>query len=204
MWVQDEAEAFRGEKFFVDLLKREPGDKRLATYFSPNADGEFFGFAVHNPSLYSSAVNDNETDVATCVRMKKYSTYAENFPLIRYEENVLIKAECEARGSKVADAVTDVNIIRVQNGLPAFSGTDPIAVAKEVLTQKFLELYLEGQAWHDMRRTGTLPETVTSTTQTNLRFIYGESEKNANPKVPQDAISLCKWVLNTKYGGMLP
>lgn len=201
MWCQDESETIRGDKLFVDLLKSEAGDKRLANYFTPNADGKFFGFAVHAESKYPNPVVAEEKDVATCVRMKKYSTYAEKFPLIRYEENVLIKAECEARANKISDAVTSVNIIRAQNGLGNFSGSAQLAVITEVLKQKFLELYLEGQAWHDMRRTGSLPDYVSAGTTTNVRFIYGESEKNANSNVPENNDALCKWLLNAKYGG---
>lgn len=206
MWVLDEAETIRGDKYFVDLLKKEAGDKRLSTYFNPNSDGKYFGFAIHAASKYPNPVDTNELKFANCVRMKKYSTYAEKFPLIRYEENVLIKAECEARGGKVADAVTNINIIRKQNGLSDFTGSNPQAVATEALTQKYLELYLEGQSWHDMRRVGALPDLVDEATRTNLRFLYPESEKNANPKlklIPDDK-SLCKWLLNVKYGGLNP
>lgn len=199
MWVLDEAETIRGEKFFVDLLKSEAGDKRLSTYFTPNADGKYYGFAVHAASKYLSPVDTNELNVDNCVRMKKYSTYAEKFPLIRYEENVLIKAECQARTNDIAGAVTTLNIIRTQNGLTNFSGSGLVAVVTEVLKQKFLELYLEGQAWHDMRRVGALPDYVAGA---NVRWFYGSSEKNANPNVPQDNDNLCKWVLNAKYGGL--
>jgi hypothetical protein len=206
MWVQDEQETIRGEKYFVDLLKSEPGDTRLSTYFSPNSDGKYFGFAVHTANKYPKAVDTNELKVASCVRMKKYSTYAEKFPLIRFEENVLIKAECEARANQIPAAVANINIIRTQNGLTAFNGTNPVAVATEALKQKFLELYLEGQAWHDMRRTGSLPDVIATGTVTNLRLFYGESEKNANPKVPNEDNykDLVKWLLNVKYGGLNP
>lgn len=197
-WVLDEAEAIRGEKYFVDLLKSEAGDTRLSKYFSPNADGKYYGFAVHAASKYPNPVDPNEQNVDNCVRMKKYSAYADKFPLIRYEENVLIQAECQARANDPA-AITNVNIIRNQNGLTNFSGSGQVAIIAEILKQKFLELYLEGQAWHDMRRTGTLPDYVKGA---NVRWLYGQSEKNANPNVPQDNDDLCKWVLNAKYGGI--
>jgi hypothetical protein len=90
--------------------------------------------------------------------MKKYSTYAESFPIIRWEENVLIKAEAEARTGNVPGAIGDVNIRRQKAGLTDFANTDQNAVIQEGLKQKFLELYLEGQSWHDQRRTGTMPE----------------------------------------------
>lgn len=202
-WVQDEAEPIRPEKYYIDMFKMEPADKRLAAYFTPNADGEYYGFAAHSnkASLYLTPVDPKEQDVATCVRMKKYSTYAESFPLIRYEENVLIQAECEARVGSLSNAVSLVNIIRANAGLPDFSSSDKTATVVEVLKQKFLELYLEGQCYHDLRRTGAL---VDPQAGLNLRFIYGQSETNANPKVPTNNDQLVKYILNVKYGGLLP
>jgi len=207
MWVQIEQETIRGEKYFVDLLKSEPNDARLSEYFSPgpDANGEYFGFAVHDKALYPNPVDTNEEKLTTTVRMKKYSTYAESFPIIRWEENVLIKAEAEARTGNVPGAVGDVNIIRQKAGLTDFANTGQNAVIQEVLKQKFLELYLEGQSWHDQRRTGTMPDpSFKATGNTNIRFIYGQSEKNANPKVPADDDLLVKWILSTKYGGLIP
>ncbi len=204
MWVQNEGETIRGEKYFVDLLKSEPGDKRLAEYFKPNADGEYYGFAVHSADLYPvPIVAGKEDDFEQCVRMVKYSQFDESFPLISYEETVLIKAECAARANDLTTALTNVNIIRSAAGLPDFTSTDQAAVIAEILKQKNLELYLEGQVWHDMRRTGTLPEALlTSPTSTNVRWIYGESEKNAKGNfVPADNNNLCEETNSTQYGG---
>ncbi len=201
-WVQDEGETIRPEKYYVDLFKTEPTDTRIAAYFYPNANGQFFGYAAHasKENLYQTPIDTNELSVANCVTMKKYSTYSESFPLIRYEENVLIQAECEAKVGSPANAVSLVNIVRTNAGLPNFSSSDPTAIVTEVLKQKFLELYLEGQCYHDMRRTGTLVDPVAGS---NLRFIYGQSERNANTKVPTDNDQLNKYILNTKYGGLI-
>lgn len=207
MWVQNESETIRGEKYFVDLLKSEPNDARLSAYFTPGAEsgGVYYGYAVHSENLYPNPVDTFELNVSYTVRMKKYSTFAESFPLIRWEENVLIKAEAEARTNAVGPAVADVNIIRANAGLTDFASSDRDAVIQEVLKQKFLELYLEGQSWHDQRRTGTLPNPINASQgNTTMRFIFGQSEKNANPKVPADNDMLVKWLLNTKYGGLVP
>ena len=203
MWVQNEGETIRGEKYFVDLLKSEAGDTRLAEYFSPNADGEYYGFAVHSADKYPVAVvAGKEDDFEQCVRMVKYSQFDEAFPLISYEETVLIKAECAARANDLPTALTNVNIIRTAAGLTDFASADQAAVIAEILKQKNLELYLEGQVWHDMRRTGTLPEALlTSATNTNVRWIYGESEKNASDLVPPDDNALCAETNNKAYGG---
>ncbi len=199
MWVLNEQEPIRPDKYFLDMFDAK--DKRLAEYFSPNADGEFIGFASRPlANAYTKPVLDKEKNFQTTVRMKKYSTYEEKFPIIRYEENVLIKAECLARTGTLNDAATQINIIRTKAGLPDFTPANKDEAIKEALTQKFLELYLEGQSWHDQRRTGTLPEFKA---QANARFLYGQSEKVANTKVPLDKDDLCRYLLNKKYGGLL-
>ena len=214
LWAIDEQETLRGEKYFVDLLKSEEGDTRLSTYFSPNSDGEYLGFAIHDESLYPNAVDPLELDFANTVRMKKYSTYSESFPLFRLEENAMIFAEAAAKTGKTVEAATALNLLRAQNGLGTYNGSDLVG---EILKQKYLELYLEGQCWHDMRRTGKIPalpngDASLSSSSSLLRFLYPQSEKNANPNLLDyidangDDASLCKWVLSTKYtkaGGMI-
>ncbi len=170
-WTLTETnEPIRAEAHFIRLLKSEPGDKRLAEYFTPNSDGEFWGFAVHTKDNLDS----NETKLDALPSLNKYGKYDSPFPLMRYAETVLIIAECKAR---LSSAGTDeLNIIRNAAGLPNYSGTDVLA---EILKQKYLELFLEGQSYTDMRRTGTLPEPTVP-----KRFIYPVAEKNANPYVP--------------------
>ncbi len=199
MWVLNEQEPIRPDKYFLDMFDAK--DKRLAEYFNPNADGEFIGFASRPlANAYTKPILDKEKNFQTTVRMKKYSTYAEKFPIIRYEENVLIKAECLARTGTLNDAATQINIIRAKAGLADFTPANKDEAIKEALTQKFLELYLEGQSWHDQRRTGTLPEYKAGA---NARFLYGQSEKVASTKVPLDKDDLCKYLLNKKYGGLV-
>ena len=62
----------------------------------------------------------------------------------------------------------------------------------KILKQKTLQLFLEGQAYHDMRRTGTMPELVKGK---NVRWMYPQSEKNSNPWVPADDDALVKDLL---------
>lgn len=198
MWVLNEQEPIRPDKYYLDMF--DPADKRLAEYFKPNADGEYIGFASRPlANAYTKPILEKEKNFQTTVRMKKYSTYSEKFPIIRFEENVLIKAECYARAGQLNEAATEINKIRTKAGLPNFTPNDKDEALQEALKQKFLELYLEGQSWHDQRRTGTLPEPVPNA---NFRFLYGQSEKVANPKVPADKDDLCKYLLNKKYGGL--
>ena len=88
--------------------------------------------------------------------------------------------------------MTDVNIIRNAAGLPAFASTDPLVTGIEILKQKYLQLFLEGQSYNDMRRTKTLPDPQPGR---NFRIHYPTTEINANPNTPADADALAKPLL---------
>ncbi|MCX6156158.1 MAG: RagB/SusD family nutrient uptake outer membrane protein [Candidatus Kapabacteria bacterium] len=187
----------RGEANMVRLLKSEPGDKRLALYFtSPTgAGGSFWGAAIHeasaNPNEDSASADINQDKV---VRLgDKFAAYDANFPLATYQENVLMIAECSARASDNPTATTNLDIIRKAAGLAAYSGTTANLVT-EILKQKYLELFLQGVPYYDMRRTGTLPAKAPAKA-IPLRWVYPISEKNANPYVPADADNLMQLVL---------
>ncbi len=194
-WTLTEAgEPIRVEKYFMDMLKSEADDNRIEEYFLPNAEGEYWGYAVRN----AAEADTHETNADYTAHLKKYGAYADNFPLISYEENILIKAECMALADDLPGAATQVNMIRTMAGLPDYTpGTKEETIA-EILKQKYLELFLEAQCYHDMRRTGSLPDD-----NIPKRWIYPESEINANPNVPADDDNLVRWILNVKYGGVL-
>lgn len=195
-----ENEPFRPDFTFIRLLKSEPGDLRLAKYFTPGeeAEGEYYGFNARKAQDTSSTVE--EDDIKKCAHMNLYTKYSESFPLITVEENILILAECKARTGDVPGAITDVNLIRKQNGLEDFAGSTQEEAIAEILKQKHLELYLQGQSYHDMRRTGTLPYVSKwDGSKSNLRWIYPESEINSNPNVPADADNLVNDLLFDGY-----
>ena len=191
-WVLDEAISIRAAKPFVDELKSEAGDTRLAAYFAPTANKKILGFADSTLAHPVHATEPDEQSLGTVSDILKYGHYADNFPMISFEENVLIRAECEARTGAVASAVTDVNIIRTNAGLKAFVSSDANGTIDQVLKQKWLQLFLEGQSYHDMRRTKTLPD---PSPNHNFRIIYPQSEKNANPNTPPDNDNLARPLL---------
>lgn len=172
-----EGEPIKVEKSFMDSLKSDSGDTRIAEYFTPNDSGNYVGFAAHDQANAS----DEEKDPTRTASLKKYAGFGDEFPLISFEETVLIKAEAEARAGSLANAVTLVNMIRSDAGLADFQSGDQAAVIAQVLKQKYLELFLEGQDYNDQRRTGTLREA-----RVPKRWIYPESEKNANQNTPAD------------------
>lgn len=186
-WALTEVgEPIRATHSFVRMLKAEADDTRLAEYFKPNSDGNYVGYAYFSePGITPT---DDEKDIKKIVSLKKYGKYADDFPLISYQETVLIAAEALARTNREGEAVTQLNIIRKAAGLTDFAGSGD-ALIDEILKQKYLQLFLEGQAYTDIRRTGKMKPSP----NLPMRFIYPITEKNANPNVPADSPNLVMW-----------
>ena len=174
-------EPIRATHTFIRALKAEAGDNRLAAYFLPNDDGNYVGYAQFNVDTPT----DDEKDITKLSSLKKYGNYADDFPLISYQENAFILAESQARNGQAGPAATTLNAMRAEAGLGNYSGSDLIG---EILNQKFLTLFLEGQSYTDQRRTQTRPDP-----NMPMRFIYPITENNANPNVPADNDNLVIW-----------
>lgn len=91
----------------------------------------------------------NGTDNRTPLYIQtKYANSASPIPIASFKEAQLIVAEV-AQGQT---AVNIINNLRAAKGLPAFSSTDPVAIAAEVTEARRRELFLEGQHLYDVRR----------------------------------------------------
>jgi len=88
-----------------------------------------------------------------------YTSPSAPIPIIRDEELVLLRAEANIQLNNLADAVTDLNLVRqVAGNLPAYSGpvTQP-ALIDELLYNRRYSLFFEGgHRWIDARRYGRL------------------------------------------------
>lgn len=89
--------------------------------------------------------NDNRTPWFIQTKYPKSST---PLPIASYKEAQLIIAEVQQGQA----AVNIINALRAASGLPAFSSTDPTAIANEVITARSRELFLEGQHLYDVKR----------------------------------------------------
>jgi starch-binding outer membrane protein, SusD/RagB family len=78
----------------------------------------------------------------------KYPTTSTPIPVASYKEAQLIIAEVQGGQT----AVNIINALRAAAGLPAFSSSDPTAIANEVINARARELFLEGQHLYDVRR----------------------------------------------------
>ena len=79
-------------------------------------------------------------------------------PIIRVEELVLLRAELHLRRSEFAEAVSDINLVRVTSGgLAPFvlPGADVAkGIEDQLLYERRYSLLFEGHRWIDMRRFG--------------------------------------------------
>ena len=82
-----------------------------------------------------------------------------NFPIIRFEDMMLLQAELYVEDGKVADAMALVNRIRERAGVPARdTGASADQAMKWVKLERQLELYQEGVRWFDEVRYGEWKE----------------------------------------------
>ena len=73
-----------------------------------------------------------------------------DFPVFRYADALLMKAECELRGATGADGLASYNLVRGRAGLPVASSY----TLQDVLDERGRELLLEGWRRSDLIRFG--------------------------------------------------
>ncbi|HEX8330621.1 MAG TPA: RagB/SusD family nutrient uptake outer membrane protein [Hymenobacter sp.] len=94
--------------------------------------------------------------------------YPNNFPIIRFEDVVLMYAEVlNEESGPSALAISLVNQIRTRSGLAPFTPTSPEAATQDafraaVLKERRYEFIAEGQRWHDLVRTGNAISVMTA------------------------------------------
>ena len=121
------------------------------------------------------------------------------FPLVTYSENMLIIAEVEARRGNDQEALDALNAVRLYNQntyggtyedlvLSDFTPGGDYAnttILQEVLDEAYLTYISRLEAFNLVRRVD-YPLTPTSQAANSIpqRFLYSESEANANPNIP--------------------
>lgn len=117
-------------------------------------------------------------------------------PLIRFGELLLNLAECEAALEKTGDAIANINLIRNRAGVPDLERseiTSEMTITDWVHQERFIELWLEGNRYYDLRRWCKAPiylkegarEGLNGRVKANPTF----EEFNTRVKVPQ----IFKW-----------
>jgi len=79
----------------------------------------------------------------------------------RYADVLLLLAETENELNNQSVAIGYINKVRERANLSAYSGgTDKSAVKNEIIHQRYVELFKEGERFYDLRRWGLLEETI--------------------------------------------
>ncbi len=108
--------------------------------------------------LYELGTAGRGTAFIECTKFlgKNGTINLDNVPVIRVSESYLNRAEANFNLGNTADALADLNIIRVRSGLPARTATElaGVALLNEIYRQERLEFGFEGHRWFDLKRTG--------------------------------------------------
>lgn len=89
-----------------------------------------------------------------------YNKWPLNFPILRYEDMMLLQAELYAEDGQTDQALALVNQIRNRAGIAPRTASSAAEALKYVKKERQLELYLEGVRWFDQVRYGEWKETT--------------------------------------------
>lgn len=112
--------------------------------------------SVAYPNKYKLFLRDTTIKSTNgTINMKEY------FMVLRLAEQFLIRAEARVQQSKINDAKSDLNTVRIRAGLGATSVNDKNELLKAILKERQVELFTEwGHRWLDLKRTGMVDEVM--------------------------------------------
>jgi hypothetical protein len=140
----------------------------------------------HNPSP------DANAGIPSTVRFKMYADRSAGIKIITNEELYLLRAEARWFTGDKANAIADIDFIRVNSGGLAPStltiASSDAAFVTELLVQRRYSLLLQGFRWNDLRRfnlLNTLPlDKPTHTIAKVMPIPQGECLIRANQTTP--------------------
>jgi len=136
------------------------------------------------PVYYAGAV---DPDVGTQVDFGEVDEPTYSQQIFSADENTLIWAEAAYRTGDQVEALAQLNKYRAANGLAAGAEAGP-ALLREILTEKYIELFVHPQAWTDYRRT-CFPNIAPTVQGLKIpgRLYYDALERQTNPSIPSAA-----------------
>jgi starch-binding outer membrane protein, SusD/RagB family len=166
----------------------------LATVDAPFRNLEFGG--VPDPRVAVIDAGIVGADETTPMFLPaKYSAFESPIRQASWEEAQLILAEAAVAGGDASGAVTIINALHTNAGLPPYAGGTPDEVMTQVIEERRRELFLEGHRLGDIIRYGLplFPATGTPfSTGAGTSGVYGTQvcfplpsvERNNNPNIP--------------------
>jgi hypothetical protein len=176
LWYQfmrDRSGYISAGDYLVPMMVTD-SDPRLPFYFSEASGG---GYAARSSELGLA-----------------YGAPDFDFPIVTCSENAFIMAEAHfelgnegaARTAAMAglacqEALWNVDLSPRAADLDAASGT---ALREEIMGQKYVALFLNGEVWNDYRRT-CLPAITERPGGMPARLYYGQQERQSNENIPE-------------------
>ncbi|MCD8167282.1 MAG: RagB/SusD family nutrient uptake outer membrane protein [Bacteroides sp.] len=102
-----------------------------------------------------------------------------DFPIIRYADVLLMKAEALNESGKTGDAIAEVNKVRQRAGAALLDTSDPTKVSgqedlrERIRNERRIEFVNEGISYFDELRWGTLKETVYADEKPGAKQVWG-------------------------------
>ncbi|MFY9152417.1 MAG: RagB/SusD family nutrient uptake outer membrane protein [Prolixibacteraceae bacterium] len=117
-----------------------------------------------------------------------------NFPVLRYADVLLMKAEALNELGRTTEAAAPLNEVRTRAGLEIVTGLSKDAFREKVLHERRIELAFEGQRWFDLIRINNGQygiDFLKSIGKSNmsskfLLFPVPQKERDANPNLTQN------------------
>ena len=151
-------------------------DPRYANMIDP-VGGELDPRIKHSP-LVGIARNTREH-----YKQLKYDGYGSDIPVSRWQEARLVAAEAHLVAGNLSGAVGQINLVRADAGLPAFSSSDSDEILTQLKYERLVEFWLEGRRWQDHRYYGTIPqewELLQASKGVNRRWPVSAEERDRN------------------------
>jgi len=143
------------------VLPSGPDDDH-PVYLSPQLLGGFEAGDQRRKNWVDSVVADGYGTIYYPFKYK-VAAASTDIPVTEYEmvmrlaEQYLIRAEARARQGELAEAVSDLNLIRNRAGLPDIAPGSQDGVLAAILKERRVELFTEwANRWLDLKRTGTI------------------------------------------------
>jgi starch-binding outer membrane protein, SusD/RagB family len=165
-------------------LLQSTSDARLSEYFAPNDAGNFVGANPGDITTGGSRSPLSSTRLDPAFLQ----------PLATWAENQLIIAEAANQTGDDGTARTSLNAVLTDAGrTPVGSGVSGAPLLQAIMTEKYIRLFQNPEAWSDYRRT-CIPALTPASGSSSIpaRLAYPLSERNANPSIP-DGGPLQNW-----------
>lgn len=176
---------------FINSYEANDSRKAISTFYSgcPAFDGK-----TYNATYSTTGYNVRKFLVPLSVS-SSFDNSPLNFPILRFSNVLLMKAEALNELGQTAQALVPLNKVRNRAGLPNVAlGLSKEAFKAVVLKERRIELAFEGQRWFDLIRVDNGEYALdflhsigkTNASSKHLLFPIPQIERDRNPKLTQN------------------